>query len=615
MNWKERALDGVFALRAFLLLTAILWTGVVASSLLWEHAANRRNIVGQARIQAGIAYDKDVLYRRWNAGHGGVYVPITASTEPNPYLESLPERDLVSTSGKRLTLVNPAYMTRQVHELGRKARGVFGHLTSLRPLRPENAADPWETRALQDFARGEKEVVSVEPFEGEDHLRLMRPLVTEEACLKCHAAQGYKVGDVRGGVSVSVPLAPLEALLRGHLAVITAMHLLLWVAGLGFIGVGGRWLARADRRRHAAEEELRHDRETLRLLYESNPDAVAVIDRGYRIIYANQRVQDLAGVPLEELKGRTCHEGILGSADPCGGCRLAEVFNHGRPEGRIKHEMTPSGRENWLWQQWYPVRGAAGRVESVVEVARDITALKRAEVELQRHAEELEEANRIKGLFADIMTHDLLNPAAAASYFLEHLREGERDPERLRLFETVERNVGKLIRMIQNASSYSRLREMREIDTRVEDLGAMIREVLADLEPQLPGAGLEIVGPPEGRYPAAVNPLFANVLANLVGNAVKYAAAGRRIAIGIADAGGEWVLSVRDWGEGIPDAYKKSIFTRFERLKKEGVKGAGLGLAIASRIVELHGGRIWVEDNPEGGSVFLVTLPKAPGDR
>jgi signal transduction histidine kinase len=275
--------------------------------------------------------------------------------------------------------------------------------------------------------------------------------------------------------------------------------------------------------------------------------------------------------------------------------------------------VTAAGRETWLWQEWYPVRGAGGSVESVVEMARDISELKRAEVELQRHAAELEEANRIKDLFADIMSHDLLNPATAASYFLEHLREGERDPERLRLVETVARNLGRLIRMIQSASSYSKLREMREIDVKVEDLGEMIREVLADLEPQVRAGGMSVDGLPEGCYPAAVNPLLAHVVANLVGNAVKYAAAGKRIAIGIADGGEEWVLSVRDWGEGIPDAYKKSIFTRFERLKKEGVQGAGLGLAIASRIVELHGGRIWVDDNPEGGSVFRVALRKAPG--
>jgi signal transduction histidine kinase len=105
--------------------------------------------------------------------------------------------------------------------------------------------------------------------------------------------------------------------------------------------------------------------------------------------------------------------------------------------------------------------------------------------------------------------------------------------------------------------------------------------------------------------------MFGNVVANLVGNAVKYAAGGKRIAVGIESRGEQWVLSVSDWGEGIHDAHKQSVFTRFERLGKEGVKGTGLGLAIARRIVELHGGRIWIEDNPEGGSVFRVSVSKA----
>ena len=249
----------------------------------------------------------------------------------------------------------------------------------------------------------------------------------------------------------------------------------------------------------SAEEELCRERETLRLLYENNPDAVAVIDRDYRVIYANHRVQELTGVPLDVLRGSTCHQGILGRRAPCEGCRLEEVFREGRPAARVKHEVTASGRENWLWQQWYPVRGAGGRVESVVEIARDITELKQVEAELQRHAAELEEANRIKDLFTDIMSHDLLNPATAARYFLELLREEEPDPERLRIIEKVERNLAKLAEMIQSASTYSRLKDTREIDVKTEDLGQVVREVLADLEPQVRTAGMSVERPAGGR--------------------------------------------------------------------------------------------------------------------
>ncbi len=614
MSTKDRFSGGPPTLKLYLGTLALLWSAVVVASVVWNALGDREHAIAQARIQAGIALEKDILYRRWNAGHGGVYVPVTGKTRPNPWLEGVPERDLVSTAGEVYTLVNPAFMTREVHELGRLGAGVRGHITSLRPIRPENAPDFWERRALEAFERGEREVVSLESFEGAMHLRLMRPLVTEQACLKCHEAQGYRAGDVRGGISVSVPMAPLTELTRRHLLRVGAGHLLLWAAGLGLVAAGGWRLLRADRERSAAEANLCRERETLRLLYEGNPDAVAVIDREFRVIYANDRVQELTGIPREALQGRTCHEGILGCAVPCDGCLVGEVFREGKPQGRIKHETTAAGRENWLWQQWYPVVGADGGVESVVEIARDVSELKRAEADLQRHAQQLEEANRMKDLFTDIMSHDLLNPAAAARYFLEHLRETDADPAHRPSLDAIGRNLNRLTAMIQSASAYSKLKETKELAVKVEDLGEIVRGAVAELEPELRAAGMAVEMPMPGRYPAAVNPVFAHVVTNLVGNAAKYAAPGKRVAVGIADAGTQWVLSVRDWGEGIADAHKKSLFTRFERLGKEGVKGTGLGLAISKRIVELHGGTIRVEDNPEGGCVFLASVPKAHGD-
>ena len=80
--------------------------------------------------------------------------------------------------------------------------------------------------------------------------------------------------------------------------------------------------------------------------------------------------------------------------------------------------------------------------------------------------------------------------------------------------------------------------------------------------------------------------------------------------VGILDEGDSWRVYLKDFGPGIPDSDKEKIFTRFQRLEKESVQGTGLGLAIAWRLVKLHEGRIWVEDNPEGGSTFFVSLPK-----
>ena len=132
-----------------------VWTIVIAVSLIWHSFHTKQETLEVAQTEARVAYEKDIIYRRWNAGHGGVYVLVTKETQPNPYLFDVPERDITTPSGKALTLMNPAYMTRQAHELEKQKLGVRGHITSLNPIRPENAPDPWETEALRAFGRGE----------------------------------------------------------------------------------------------------------------------------------------------------------------------------------------------------------------------------------------------------------------------------------------------------------------------------------------------------------------------------------------------------------------------------------------------------------------------------
>lgn len=131
-------------IKDYVLILIAVWSLVILASLLWNAYHGRQEVLSMACIQARVAHQRDVIYRRWNAEHGGVYVPVSEKTSPNPYLDA-PDRDITESSGEVLTLVNPAYMTRQVHELGEQAYGVHGHITSLNPIRPENAADSWET--------------------------------------------------------------------------------------------------------------------------------------------------------------------------------------------------------------------------------------------------------------------------------------------------------------------------------------------------------------------------------------------------------------------------------------------------------------------------------------
>ena len=149
-----------------------------------------------------------VLTRNWNATHGGIYVPVSERTPPNPYLDH-PRRDLTTTDGQQLTMVNPAYMTRLIAEMAEADSGSVFRLTSLKPIRPENAPDDWERLALESFERGTREMHGVARLGKEDHLRYMAPLLVKESCLICHQKQGYKVGDIRGGISVSQRHGPI----------------------------------------------------------------------------------------------------------------------------------------------------------------------------------------------------------------------------------------------------------------------------------------------------------------------------------------------------------------------------------------------------------------------
>lgn len=231
-------------LKQFALTLAVLWTVAVGLVLAWNLRQLRNEVFDMATSHAESTFQKDLLYRRWAASHGGVYVPVTEQTPPNPYLADVPERDIETPSGRALTLINPAYMTRQVHELGGKLYGVRGHITSLKPIRPENAPDPWEADALRAFEQGKKRVTSIETLDGSPFFRFMQPLVTEEGCMKCHEQQGYKVGEIRGGISVSVPMAPLWAISHRTMTLAAFGHFILWVLGLGGIGLTTQRLKR-----------------------------------------------------------------------------------------------------------------------------------------------------------------------------------------------------------------------------------------------------------------------------------------------------------------------------------------------------------------------------------
>ena len=220
--------------RAFYI-AAMVWLLLMGLSFYWNYTKLKSEQHQIALEAASSFFEQIVTTRAWNAGHGSVYVPVTKQTQPNPFLLG-PDRDIKVNDSLVLTKVNPAYMTRQISEIAQESQGVQFHITSLNPIRPQNMPTPREEKALQSFERGVLRVGEIYSSGSGNRFFFMAPLLTTKACLSCHAKQGYEVGDIRGGISVSlpfVPRVPITALLLGHLVIGI-------VGGLGILYMGSR---------------------------------------------------------------------------------------------------------------------------------------------------------------------------------------------------------------------------------------------------------------------------------------------------------------------------------------------------------------------------------------
>ncbi|MDR9500157.1 MAG: PAS domain-containing protein, partial [Desulfurivibrionaceae bacterium] len=249
------------------LLIFLFWTLVMTFLAVWHYNHERQAALENARTAARQSFSKDRVTRRWASGHGGVYVPVSATTPPSPYLAHLAERDITTPSGRALTLLNPASISRQLHEIAKTTtEDGYGHITSQAPLRPGNAPDVWEKKALNALTAGAPEWSSLEQLEGAAYLRLMRPLFMEPACLQCHP--DIQVGERRGGISVAIPWTPYQTALRQ-----TWTKHILGHGGIWLLGLVGLLFSRHHLHRHLAhrcqvEQHLRRSEEKYRLLTE-----------------------------------------------------------------------------------------------------------------------------------------------------------------------------------------------------------------------------------------------------------------------------------------------------------------------------------------------------------
>ena len=377
----------VIPLGRYVALLAAVWTGVMVLSLAGNLYQERQATLEIARTAARSRISQMALYRHWNALHKGVYVEADEQTPANPYLSQVPERDLVTPSGRKLTLVNPAYMTRQIYELGLRQKELGGRIISLRPLRPENTPDVWESQALKKLEQGGSEYSSVDSLPDQDYLRLLRPLIAEKACLECHASQGYREGDIRGGISVMIPLPPLRIANQRHVTMIWLSHGFLWLLGLGGICLAATRLDKSLTRQQRTELDLLEANRTLEALIEASPLAIIALDTQGRVRLWNPAAVSIFGWQASQVMGK-----LLPFLTENLDSMFQEIYSRGLQGEPVRGVAMCQHRNGMTIEFSFsmsPLRGPQESLEGIMAILEDITERRRTEEELFKANEEL----------------------------------------------------------------------------------------------------------------------------------------------------------------------------------------------------------------------------------
>ncbi|MCP4868550.1 MAG: PAS domain-containing protein [Proteobacteria bacterium] len=338
----------------------------------------------------------------------------------------------------------------------------------------------------------------------------------------------------------------------------------------------------------------------------ASTDMLALLDPRFVYITANDEYLAAFGLQRDDVVGHT----------------VAEVFGVPFFEQVIRpHAEVCLGGENVTYQDWFPFPAfdapqymeiryspyvdEGGSVQGFVVNGRNMTDYKKAEMELTRSNEELEQ-------FAWAASHDLQEPLRMMSGYaglLARKYASREDPDAEQYVAAIVDGAARMHRLISDLLTLSRLGKASEPNQPVA-LGSVLADVKRDLEVAIEESGAEIAHGELPTIPGDVTQL-RQLFQNLIGSAIKFRGdAPPHVEVSATREGEEWVFVVRDNGIGFGPQYGEQIFETFRRLHpKDAYEGSGLGLTLCRRVVDRHGGRIWAESEAGPGAAFFFALP------
>jgi PAS domain S-box-containing protein len=377
-------------------------------------------------------------------------------------------------------------------------------------------------------------------------------------------------------------------------------------------------VSRDIRDRIAADAALRESEERFRLTFEAAASGIAHVSLDGRFLLVNQSLCDILGMEKADLLDRSVKDISHPDDRDVSDEQRARVHRGEIDAAHLeKRYLRKDGSTVWVDLAIALVR-KDGKPDYEIAIFDDITERKEAEAALHHAHEELKRSNAELAQFAYVASHDLQEPLRMVSSYTQLLarRYGDKlDGDAREFMAYVVDGAARMKQLIEDLLAYSRVgtrgREFKPVSVE-----APLRRAIMNLKSAIDEAGASVSFDAMPTLEADEMQL-AQLFQNLIGNALKFRSASvPRIHVVSSEKPDEWEFAVTDNGIGIEKEYFERIFMVFQRLHNKGeYPGTGIGLAICKKVVERHGGRIWVESEPGAGSSFRFTLPKKQGER
>lgn len=365
-----------------------------------------------------------------------------------------------------------------------------------------------------------------------------------------------------------------------------------------------------------AQQALQQSEALFRRVFEESAIGMVFLGPDYRYLRVNPAFSRLVGYTEEELLLRTFLDITHPQDRDSGMDDVARLFR-GEISG-FQHEkryVTKTGNTVWARLNTSLLRDSTGRPAHHLVLIEDITERRESEIKRARYMQELARSNEALQQFASAISHDLQEPLRSVGGYtalVERRYLSQADDDTREYFDYIRDGVTRMQAMIRDLLRLSRVSDEQEHSSGPVVLDDVLSEALLNLQFAIEDSGAVVHADPLPTVHGQ-QALLSQLLQNLLSNAIKYRRpeAQPQIRVTAACHGQEWIVQVADNGQGIPPEARERVFGVFKRLHGREVPGTGIGLALCRKIVEIHGGRIWVEPVDGPGAVLRFSLPRA----